>query len=234
MTFNELLQPHMLPFVLPFVAGLLLVLVQAFGFTGHETEFEGGEAHLEVDHDVDAEHGIEHHMDHDAHHEPSAITKVFSFLGFGRVPFSIIMMSFCLIWGFLGWGTSMVLKNILVTPWLYFWPSLATAAVGAVLLTRYIALGIAKVMPSTETYVSANEGLVSKFGVVRYPVTENAGTVSLYDDHKNYLEVQCRVSPGEGAIPEGARVVLMRYDDENEVFLVRRDAAEQRGLIKRS
>lgn len=232
MTFTELLQPHMLPFVLPFVAGMILVLLQASGSMGHDTEIEGAEAHLEVGHDAGAEHGIEHHVD--THHEPGAVAKAFSFLGFGRVPFSIIMMSFCLIWGFLGWGTSMVLKNILITPWLYFWPSFATAAVGAVLFTRYIALGIAKVMPSTETYVSASEALVSKFGVVRYPVTENAGTVSLYDDHKNYLEVQCRVSPGEEAIPEGARVVLMRYDDENEVFLARRDAAEQRGLIKRS
>jgi|SRR3989338_6645099 len=228
----ELLQWWNLPFVLPFVAavGYLFLLATGTVSAGHEFE-----ADADADADADLDHGYDHGIEHSVGHgeqESGVAVKALSFLGFGRVPLSLILMSFCFIWGFSGWAANKVFAGVLFFPFLYFWPSAFVALISSVFLTGYIAKMLAWIMPATETYVASNQDLVGKVAEVRYPITEAAGSAVLYDDFRAFQEVSCRVAPGETKIPIGSRVVLMRYDDEDGIFVVRRDAAEVRGVLK--
>jgi hypothetical protein len=93
-------------------------------------------------------------------------------------------------------------------------------------------------MPSTETYATRNQHLIGRRAKTIYQITEKSGSARLHDDYGNLLDVGCRVNPGEPEIPTGGSVVLMRYDNEQKVFLVKPDllgdrespaAAEKKG-----
>jgi len=222
----ELLMWWNLPFVLPFVAALFYLMLLATGTVAAEHEVEAdADADTDIDHDYD--HGVEHTVEHGHAHpqDSSMAAKALSFLGFGRVPFSLILMSFCFIWGFTGWAASKILGSILFFPVIYFWPSAGMALVSAVLLTRVIAKALSRVMPATETYAVPHAALVGKVAEVRFTVTPTSGTATLYDDYHTFKEVSCRIRPEENEVPTGAKVVLMRYEDKEGVFFVRQDPA---------
>jgi hypothetical protein len=74
-------------FVLPFVAGLLYLLLLAAGIMaeGHDTEFH---ADTDVAHDFGVEHSVDVGHGHDATHaghESGLLFKALSFLGVGKV-----------------------------------------------------------------------------------------------------------------------------------------------------
>lgn len=227
----DLLQPWNLPFILPFSGALIYLLLLATG-TVPEGQDSDADLDTDIDHDVadldhDVQHGIEHYTgDHgslhgDTHHTPSTLSQILGFLGIGRVPLSIIMTSFCFIWGFTGWAGNQFFANVLLFPALYFWPSAALALFSAVFGTKLLARGISHVMPSTESYgVSAGE-LVGKRAEVRYELTEGSGSVFLHDPYGNLLELPCRVREGEAAIPSGSPVILMGYDEREKAYVAR-------------
>ena len=227
----ELLQWYNLVFVLPFVAavGYLVLLTTGSVAAGHGMEAEADadvDAGTDLDTDHDLTHGVEHTVGHghaSGEHEPGIAAKALSFLGFGRVPLSIIVMSFCFIWGFTGWAANTVLGGILRFPALFFWPSLGVTLVLSVSLTSSLARGLSKIMPATETYAVSKRELVGKVATVRYPITAESGTATLHDQYGTFKEVQCRVNHDDALIPEGRQVVLLRFDDEQDAFLVRQD-----------
>lgn len=220
----ELLQWYNLVFILPFVTavGYLVLLATGSVAVGHGDVDADVDMDADIDHDVD--HGIEHTVGHGyGDHEAGLAAKALSFLGFGRVPLSIILMSFCFIWGFTGWAANTVLGGILWFPILFFWPSLGVALVISVTLTSSLARGLSRIMPATETYAVSRRELVGKVATVRYPITAESGTATLHDHYGTFKEVQCRVNPDEPTIPEGSQVVLLRFDEEQEAFLIRQD-----------
>lgn len=227
----DLLQPWNLPFILPFSGALLYLFLLATGTVPTEQDSDA-DLDADIDHDVadldhDVDHGIEHYTgDHgslhgDTHHTPSTFSQVLGFLGIGRVPLSIIMMSFCFIWGFTGWAGNQLFADILRFPVLYFWPSAALALFSAVFGTKLLARGITHVMPSTESYSVSMRELVGKRAEVRYELTEGSGSVFLRDPYGNLLELPCRVKQGEATIPYGSPVILMGYDEREKAYVAR-------------
>lgn len=236
----ELLNWWNLIFVLPFTAGVGYLLLFASGTVAVEHGV-GPDADVGLDHDADFDHDLDHGIEHTVHdhavggeHEVGTIMKALSFLGLGRVPLSIIVMCFCFIWGFSGWASNQVFSSLLRVPGLFIWPSLGVALASSVLLTRYLALGLSKIMPATETYAVSKRQLVGRLAEVRYTVTETFGRAQLRDDTGVLQEVSCRVKPGEAEIPPGSRVVLLSYDEREKVFFVRRDPLQKLGLLGRS
>jgi len=233
----ELLAWWNLIFVLPFIAALLYTLMMTFGLLS--AEHGAAEADSDVSHDWDGDHdaeaGHELHADHDLHvdhdmhghvhhsadpaaQDLSGFIKALSFLGLGRVPLSLLIMSFCFIWGFSGWASNQLLSGIIPSPLGFIWLSLAIAAVGSVLLTRWLALGISRFMPGTETYATSNQDLVGRRGEVRYTVTASGGTVVVHDRNGNLHQVSARVAAGEEVLAVGAKVLLYKFDDIAGVF----------------
>lgn len=234
-------------FVLPFSAALIYILFQAF--TGLGMEHGGDIDHdigVDVDHDVDLDmdHDTDLGVDHDVEHhfgvehstefghadDTSAIVKALSFLGIGRVPISIVFMTFCFIWGFTGWMSNMVLAPILRYPVIFIWPSIGIALFSTLLFTRWTVKGLSKIMPSTETYGTSNAQLAGRRGKAFYEITETSGCVRLHDDYGNLLDLACRVKPGDDPIPSGSSVILMRYDVQKQVFLVKHDLLSDQEL----
>ncbi len=202
----NLLQWWNLIFLLPAVAALLYLLLLAVGAAPAEG------------HDIDAGGDVHDGGDH-------AFLGALELIGVGRVPLSLILMSFGLLWGFFGWLGNRLFSAVLPSPHISIWPSLVLALIGAAALTRGLANVLGRIMPSTESYGAAARELVGSIADVRYAITENGGSVQVYDRHGALHEVPARVLPGEHAIPAGERVVLWRYDEASGAYYAIQDEA---------
>lgn len=187
------------------------------------------EAGVDIDHDLDldAGAGVEHvpGLDHGhphgmGDHEPGSFLRVLAFLGIGRVPISIILMTFSFLWAFFGIAANILLGGILpgISVLLV---SLPAAILGAVLGTRALALGISKVLPSVETYAVKGIQLVGSTGEALFEITEEFGRVRVFDEHNNLHDVTALVRPGRSSIEKGSRVFLTRYEAKKDTYFVR-------------
>jgi len=234
----ELLEWQNLIFILPFGFALFYVLLLASGTFSMEHD---GELDSDIDHDVDLDHDLDHGLEHATHEhiletnqDLGALAKVLSILGVGRVPLSIIFTSFCFLWGTWGFICNRILGAHISLPEIYIWPSLLTSFAGSFVGTRYLAMGLSKIMPATETYSLSNRQLVGRIAEARYPITETSGSALLRDEFGNLHEFSCRLVSGEREIEAGYKVIIMDYDEEEKVFAVRRDPLAERGLFNSS
>jgi len=217
---TELLQWWNLIFVLPFIGALfyILMLVSGAVSTGHDGELNVGvETDFDIGHDVNLDHdaGLEHV--HDL--EPGMLTRALNFLGIGKVPLSIIIISFCFLWGFFGFASNTLLAPILPSL-IFVWASLAIAFVVSLSLTRFLAGVMARIMPATETYAVSLEQLVGKWGETITTVDETFGQAHVHDDAGVLHTVQCVVKSGETTIPRGSQVILLFFNKTRGVFSV--------------
>jgi hypothetical protein len=182
---------------------------------------------IDQDLDLDSGAGVEHAvgMDHGAPqgagtHEPGAFLRVLAFLGIGRVPISIILMTFCFLWAALGISANLLFDGLLpgVTVLL---ASLPAAALGSVFGTRALAIGISKVLPSVETYAITGIELVGSVGEALFDITEEFGRVRVFDQYNTLHDVTALVKPGRPAIEKGSNVLLTRYDREQDLYYAR-------------
>jgi hypothetical protein len=204
----ELLEWWNLIFLLPAFAAVLYVLLLAVGalpFDDMGLHFDAHAGH--VDHDVPGDHDL------------------LGILGVGRVPISIVLIGFSLLWGVIGWFAMRAFQSVWPEPGVFIWPSLLVALVGAAGLTRLMTRLLSRVMPGTETYGAGTRELIGRMAETRYPISPTGGTVQVYDQYGTLHEVPARVLTGEAMIPAGARVVLWRYDDVTGSYLVTQDDA---------
>jgi hypothetical protein len=206
----ELLEWWNLIFLLPAFAALLYLLLLALGAL--PAEGEHGDLHVEV-HGAHFEfhpHDLAGDISHDVLHESDPFRGVLSLIGVGRIPLSLVVMSFCFLWGFFGWVANQVFSSVIPNPALF---------------TRLLAVRLGRLMPSTESYGASTRELVGRIADVRYAITETSGTVQLHNQYGSLYEVPARVRPGEPPIPSGERVILWRYDEAEGAFLAAQDEA---------
>lgn len=218
MTIQTLVEWWNLIFVLPFMGALLYTLLLATGTVA-------GDHDADVDHDIDHDfdHGVEQSVGHDHHFEhtePGTLLKSLTFLGFGKVPISILLTSFLYIWGVTGWIVNTLFYATFLPPGIFIWLSLVAAGASSVFLTRYIAVGLGKIMPSTESYGVPDQELGGRAGTVSFGVTDSQGLVQVYDQYGQMHTVEARILTGEKSIPLNTRVVLEMYDPEQKAFIV--------------
>lgn len=230
---KDLLQWWNLVFLLPSAGAFIYLVFLASGLGGveHDSDVHADvhlDAHLDVGHELsmdhELDHGIEHAADHgydaEASHGPSIFHQALSFLGIGRIPFSLVAMSFAFLWGFLGYTTNSLAKEMIPNPYVFVWLSLVVAGIGSSWGTGFLAGLISRFLPSVESYGSSGEDLVGKTAEARYAITDRSGSAILRDSFGNLLEVSCRSQGGE-AIPSGCRVVLAYYDERERLYVVR-------------
>jgi len=234
-TFADLAQWWNLVFVLPFLTALLLLLLMTTGLIATEM---GGDLDADVDSDIDSDTDVAAHGDvahgdtaHGASGDTqSALSGVLDFFGVGKAPASVVLMSFCFIWGLAGVTANRIIQNVLPKPEAFIWLSMLFSLVCGIVLTHLTTRIIARVMPAGESYGVAPPQLIGKLATVRFRVTETSGTAQLTDGYGNFHEVPCRVKTGEAEFTQGERVVLMEYDEQRRVFLVRTDPLQEMGL----
>jgi membrane protein implicated in regulation of membrane protease activity len=214
----ELLQWWNLIFILPFIGALFYILMLCTGMVAadHDAEFN-----VDIDHDaeinVDMDHstGIEHL--HDVN--PGGLARALSFLGIGRVPMSVIIVSVCFLWGFAGFAGNTLLKPILPA-FLFVWVSIAIALVLSIFCTRVLAALLSRVLPATETYAVSIEQLTGKWAEAITTIDETFGQAHVHDDAGVLHTVQCLVRAGESKISRGTQVILLFFDKSSKAFFV--------------
>lgn len=231
---TELLQWWNLLFVLPFAFGLLLIGMQLLGALGgegpeHDTEVEADtdvevDAEAEIDTEVEAEHEIEVQHDSDQEVETGSdlnvAQTVLSFLGVGKVPLSLLIICFCLTWGFVGYVSNHTFAHVL-PPYMYVWVSFAIAMVVSLLGVKVTSGILARLIPNFVTDVVAREQLVGSQATVTLPIGLTAGTAQLYDERGGFHEVRCITASGQDQIHSGTPVVLLDYNEKERVYVVR-------------
>lgn len=226
----EFLEWYNLIFNMPFLFALFYLLLLATGTVATEHGFEadaGIDHDVDLDHDLgiehDLSHGLEHYHNMESGHEPGTLLKALSVIGLGKVPLSIIMLCFCFIWGFAGFTSNKIFHDVL-EPWLFIWPSLGIALTSSVFFTGYLAKGLSRILPTMETYGTSMDDFVGKLAEVNYSITATSGSAFLRDKHGNFYEVPCRIETVEKQeIESGSQVILMGYNSDENVFIVRRD-----------
>lgn len=208
-------------FELPFVAAFVYVLLLA---TGTVAGGGGGEVDQDVDAgpeaDSDFDHGIEHALV-DGHEQAqiSPLSQILGFLGLGKVPLSILLISFSTLWSLFGWTSNQILQRIVPYPAVFVGISVLVAGVSSLMLTRYLAKGLSRLLPSVESYGVDQEDLLGAGGDARYEITETFGEAQVRDKYGNLHQVSCRVAAGEEPIAAGSKVVLLTYKPEEKVYI---------------
>ena len=229
MTLQLLLSWWNLIYLVPLILALVYLVIYmvsgvSFGDADASPHIEmDADADVDADTDADADHDAS--AEHDAEHEAPNTGSTFamlSLLGVGKAPLSILVMMFLMIWSITGMIVNRVVYGLSesVSPTLII--SIPAAAVAAVLGTGLLARLIARVFPSTETYIRRKSSLVGLVGEAVYDMTTGFGMVQVRDESGDLHELPCetRGDAKKPAIQKGQRVVLYDYDEEKGVFYV--------------
>lgn len=196
---------------LPFLVMLLIVAayfaLQLVGLVGHDAD---GEVHADTEADA--------HADGDGH----AADGVLAFFGVGRVPLMVVWVTLFIFGGFTG-----LIVNRLVylsfggaAPAWLFPASLGAALVVGLAGVRVFARAAARVVNVGGKGSTSKRDLVGKLGVVASAQLDSGyGEVRVHDGQTEIL-VHGRVQHGEPALPRGARVVLVDYHAEQDLYWV--------------
>ncbi len=181
---------------------------------------------LDVDGGADVDHDVEAVAEHPAGAESiSSVTlsDILLFFGVGRVPLSILLMSFSYAFGVTGW----VLNTLAagpggdVGPW--FAASLGGACAAGMTTMRVVSRAIIRYLPTTDVSGFARRQLVGLRGVAGLPVDEHAGRAQVTDGEGTRHQVRCRVVPGGQPLPKGSKVILVKYVAKDDLYYVAAD-----------
>lgn len=221
---SYLLEWWNLIFILPFGFSFLILLLNMTGMFSHGADADVNHD-VEIDAHHDFDHNIDHDIDHDINHAGSALGEhsffydIFSLIGIGKVPLSLIIMTFGFLWGFLGWASNLLLSSFIKSPSYFIWPSLAIAFTGSFLGTSVISKFIGKLLPSIETYATKSSDLIGKVGKAVLGFTEEGGIVHIKDSRGNLIQVQCKLLDGQKPVEPGKEILIIKYDEEKKVYL---------------
>jgi hypothetical protein len=212
---------------LPFLVMLGLCgaffLLQAIGLLGGEDNHE-----VDVDHDVDVDADADAQVDGDADADAAggggmtaAWHEVLGFLGVGRVPFMVVWVTLFLFGGF----TGIFLNRVLFVRaeghyrgWWFLFVSCAALAIG-LLGVRLFSRLAARLVDVGGRGASTKQELAGKIGVVASPILDaRHGEIRVHDDLGNELLLHGCVRAGEAPLGRGAKVVLVSYDGDRQLF----------------
>lgn len=230
MTFLEsLLTWANLPFMVALTTTVAFALIQATGVMGMfgADADGGGDSGGQADHDLGGGDASDHDVggaDHDAAgHRGAALGTT----GVGRLPTTIIWQTFAMSFGMSGVvaNTGVLLATGLL-PVTALAVSLPAALVGGFATTTLVARLLRKVLkPSAKA--AGRRDLVGLPGVVvSEKVDEEFGEVRLRAQHGDFVQVACRVFPGDAPIAHHEAVVVAKYDPDHDVLFVAPVAAE--------
>jgi len=175
-------------------------------------------ADVDVDADMDAD--LDGGMDADAGLDAEAasttghmdfLNEALSFLGIGKVPLSVLIMTFLITFAVVGWGLNRALLPVLRTPGLFFPVSCAGAFFVGLTAMKLMAATLGRYLKPIETAAVSREALAGRIGKASLPVTETFGRALVHDKHGSTHKVVCRVPPGQDPIAKGQSVLLVRF-----------------------
>jgi hypothetical protein len=212
---------------LPFLVMLglcgVFFLLQVVGLLGGDA---AGDADHDVDADVDAEADADHDVDadHDADAEGGLMPAwhdVLSFFGVGRVPFMVVWVTLFLFGGFTGLFVNRVLfvrSGGDYRGWWFLVACLAALLVGLVGVRLFSRLAARLVDVGGKGAVTKQE-LTGKIGVVASAILDaRHGEIRVHDERGTELLLHGCLRAGDPPLAHGAKVVLVSYDADKQLF----------------
>jgi membrane protein implicated in regulation of membrane protease activity len=224
-----LLQWWNLVYLLPFLFGFLVLLMQAAGLAGKDLDLSvEGDAHLElgaasdVAVDVDAEAEVAHDLVPigEGHVELSLVWKAASLMGVGKVPLSVLMMSFCFTWGGFGLVLNASLRALFPRTLVFFPLSLVGTFLLSLFSTVLLSKFLVTFLPSFSSTSSRTKDLVGRIGRSMYRIRPGVeGVIRVDDQYGNQLQFSA-FHEGTMEIAGETEVLLVRFDSEKKAFEV--------------
>ncbi|MBN1514292.1 MAG: DUF1449 family protein [Phycisphaerae bacterium] len=232
-----------LPFLAALFLAVLFTVLSVLGLGGSDGDADA-DAGLDADHDVDVDHDIDvdhdvdvdHDIDHDAevnadqgpHVEGApdiSLSAVLYFFGIGKVPLSILMLSFFYAFGGIGWLLNLWLTRGSAGAESWLAASLPGGFVAGLTSMRLVSSLLARIMPTRNVSGTAPQQLVGLRGVAGLPVTETGGRAQITDRAGTRHVIRCRVKPGTRPVPNGKNVIVVKYVAKDRLYYVAADRA---------
>lgn len=221
----RLARMHQLVFYLPIVFGAILAVGAALGLLD-----VGLDADVEMDFDVDVDLDAELDAEVDADAEGDAEGEgegaggqvtLLTFLGVGKAPLGVLVMSACFLFGLFGLAIDVTLEHLLSDS--AAWVALSAGVAGLVTFVSTGAVGrfFGRLVPSKETYASKKTDLLGLTGVAELATDDRFGLAQVRDAGGAQLKVRVRTLEDE-RIARGEPLVIADYDEDNDTFLVTR------------
>lgn len=210
-----------------FVAPIVFWLIYLFcslDSLGHETDADLTHEHdFEHDHDVDQGDGGHEVQDHSSDVSSGMFKSALSFLGIGRCPMSIVLMTFGISWGFIGLVSNQIFTKLYLPSPIYFWFSVVAATILGSLFTRTISFRVAKWLPKNETTAVGLDSLVGNRGFASVPIDTSYGRARVQDKYGDYHNIDCRISREfSEEIQAGEEIIVLQYLFSDKTFIVGR------------
>ena len=140
--------------------------------------------------------------------------KAMYFVGFGKVPFLMVLMSFLASFGLSGYVIQSVAHKL--TGGVF---SLALAVPAAIvvglMLTSRITAGLARIMPGEHTTAVSDASLIGREATVTYGTASFAlpATAEVVDQHGRTHHIQLKAEAEGESFEEGRKALIVRTED---------------------
>lgn len=152
-------------------------------------------------------------LDHDAGHEIS-FGKALHFIGFGRVPFMMVLMSFFATFGLAGFLIQRIAASSIggALPYAGAVPLAFALAIPA---TGRICAVLARIMPKEQTSVVWLEDFIGRQAVVKYGTATVAlpASAAVVDENGRTHFIQVKAESDENPVVEGTSMLIVAKVD---------------------
>jgi len=197
-----LLEPHNLPFAIAMGLMVLLALVQVLGLGDW-----GVGADLDVDPDIGA--------DADASLQPGMVEGLLTLLGVGRVPLTIWLALFLLMFAGIGLSVQELATSLTGAP-LYSWLAALIAGAAAVPVTGVLARPLGAILPKDHTTALSTASLIGRRATITDGVarTGSPARARVRDIHGQAHYVMVEPHEETSALHAGDEVLLVRREKD--------------------
>lgn len=195
-----LLEPHNLPFAIAMGLMVLLALVQLLGL-----------GDWGVDADLDPEIGA----DADASLQPGMVEGLLTLLGVGRVPLTIWLALFLLMFAGIGLSVQELAESLTGAP-LYSWLAAVIAGAAAVPVTGVLARPLGAILPKDHTTAVSTASLIGRRATITDGVarTGSPARARVRDIHGQAHYVMVEPHEETSALHAGDEVLLVRREKD--------------------
>jgi len=155
------------------------------------------------------------HFDADADHDHDfGLGQAMYFVGFGKVPFLMVLMSFLASFGLSGYAIQSVAHKMSggVFPLLLAVPA---AIVIGLLMTSRITAVLARIIPKEQTNAVSENTLIGREALVTYGTATTAlpAAAEVVDQHGRTHHIQLKASAEGESFEEGQKALIVRIED---------------------
>jgi hypothetical protein len=160
---------------------------------------------------VSAFHWVDHWLPDLSHAEHGPIDKGLGWLHIGRVPALALLVIFLAAFAMTGFALNMVSHRVLGL-WVPPWFSIPIAAITALPIVRILGAGVARLVPSDESFAVTLGSLVGRVATVLGGTARNGypAEAKVLNQHGQTLYVMVEPDTADAIFEAGASVLLVR------------------------